>query len=337
MRYGSTDFNDKTVLVTGGAGFIGSNIAFYLQSNFPKSRIVVLDKFRDGSRFENGNPTSYGHFGNLIGFNGEVVCGDIRDDALLQRLFEEYDFDFIFHQAAISDTRVYDQEIVMQTNINSFHTLLKLCRQYRSDMIYASSASTYGSLPAPQTVGKEAPENPYGFSKYAMDRIAYRYMSDFPQMRIIGLRYFNVYGPREHYKGKTASTVLQFGLQILSGKAPKLFEGSKSIYRDFIYIDDVIQANIKACEGKNGVYNVGTGKARTFLDIALILQDLLNVDYGIEYIPNPYRDYQRFTQADIESTEESLGYKPQWSLERGIEAYLPEIKRIYQTGEFLSA
>ncbi len=324
------DFNHKTILITGGAGFIGSNLAFYFQENFPDAKVVVFDKFRDESRFSNGNRTSFGHFKNLIGFCGEVIAGDITNKEDLRRL-EDFRFDYIFHEAAISDTTVQDQKIMLQTNLNAFKDLLDLAVMHKAAMVYASSGAVYGKLPAPHRVGIEAPANIYGFSKLAMDHLAYDYMKkvDIP---IVGLRYFNVYGPREYFKEKTASMVLQFGLQILSGQNPRLFEGSDTIKRDFIYIDDVIQANIKACDPKkSGVYNVGTGKARSFQDIVDILCDELDLHPEYEYIPNPYvKQYQFFTEADIEPTREFLGYEPRFSLEEGIKADIPYIKKIYE-------
>jgi len=121
--------------------------------------------------------------------------------------------------------------------------------------------------------------------------------------------------------------VIQLGHQILSGRAPRLFEGSDNILRDFIYIDDVIQANIKACESKNnGVYNVGTGKPRSFQDIADTLQNELDTDYETEYFSNPYTGYQMHTQADIQSSKKNFNFKPTFSLELGIEKYIPYIR-----------
>ena len=324
------DFNGKTILITGGAGFIGSNLAFYFQENFPDAKVVVFDLFRTGETFSNGNLRSFGHYKNLKGFTGEIIAGDITKKEDLERL-RDFKFDVIFHEAAISDTTVYDQKIMMETNLNAFKDLLKMAKEMGSAMVYASSGATYGNAPAPQTVGREDPANIYGFSKLAMDHLAYEWMkkSDLP---IVGLRYFNVYGPREFFKNKTASMVLQFGHQILAGNNPRLFEGSDKILRDFIYIDDVIQANIKACtHKKSGVYNVGTVKARSFQDIVDILQKELGTNLACEYIPNPYiGQYQFFTQADIEPTKEFLGYDPEVTLEEGIKRYLPEIKRLFE-------
>ena len=331
MKYCSIDFNHKYILITGGAGFIGSNLAFYFQENFPESKVVIFDCFRNGSKFENGNLQSFGHYKNLIGFNGDVICGNINNKIDLKAL-SNYKFDYIFHQAAISDTRIYDQEIVMKTNVNSFQDLLEIAKKDNAITIYASSAAVYGSLPAPQIIGKESPENPYGYSKYIMDQIASQYSKENPDLTIVGLRFFNVYGPREYYKAKTSSMVIQLGHQILNGKAPRLFKGSDKILRDFINIEDVLQANIKACKPKqNGTYNVGTGNPRSFQDIADILQQELGTNLGTEYIPNPYDGYQMHTQADIRASKSNLGFDPVVSLEEGIKTYIPEIKRLHGT------
>ena len=331
MKYNDINFNKKTILITGGAGFIGSNIAFYFQNNYPECKIIVLDCFRNGETFSNGNLKSFGHFKNLLGFNGVVISGDINDKKLLKSLEENYKFDYIFHQAAISDTTVSEQDLMIQTNVNAYEDLLKIAIKHKANMIYASSAATYGDSNKFE-VGYEQPNNAYGFSKVMMDNITYEYLKKDLDISIVGLKYFNVYGPKEFYKNKTASMIIQFGHQILKGLTPKLFEGSDKILRDFIYIEDIIQANILATKPKkSGVYNVGTGKARSFEDIVNILQKELEIDNGKEYIPNPFvGQYQFFTQANIDSTVENLGYKPEYEMEDGIKAYLSEIKRLFK-------
>ena len=330
MNHSNINFNNKTILITGGAGFIGSNLAFYFQNNYPESHVVIFDCFRSGALLSNGNLQSFGHYKNLVGFKGDVICGNINNKKDIETL-SDFKFDYIFHQAAISDTRAYNQELVFQTNINSFYDFIKIAKKNNSILIYASSAATYGSLPSPQKIGVESPENPYGYSKFAMDQIAYRFRND---IQVIGLRYFNVYGNKEFYKGKTSSMVIQLGHQILSNKPPKLFKGSDKIFRDFIFIDDVIQANLKACQSKsNGVFNVGTGLPRSFQDIADLLQLELGTEMETDYFLNPYEGYQMHTQADITLTKEKLGFKPIITLESGIKTYIPEIKRLHKSLE----
>jgi len=332
MNYTDIDFNKKTILITGAAGFIGSNLAFYFQENYPEATIVAFDCFRSGETFSNGNLKSFGHFKNLFGFKGIVISGDINDKEALKSLEENYNFDYIFHQAAISDTTVLEQDIMMKTNVNAYEDLLKIAIKHKANMIYASSAATYGDSNRFE-IGFEQPNNAYGFSKVMMDNVTYEYLKKDLDISIVGLKYFNVYGPREFYKNKTASMVVQFGHQILKGQTPKLFEGSDKILRDFIYIEDIIQANIKACAPKkSAVYNVGTGKARSFEDIVNILQKELDIDKGKEYIPNPFvGSYQFFTEANIDSSKENLAYEPRFEMEDGIKAYIPEIKRLFET------
>jgi len=329
MVYSNVDFNNKNILITGGAGFIGSNLAFYFQQNYPNANVTIFDCFRNDEKFSNGNFKSFGHFENLIGFKGEIICGNIGLDKDLC-LLNDRKFDYIFHQAAISDTRVYDQEIVMRTNVNSFFWFLQKAKKDNATLIYASSAATYGNLKSPQKIGTESPENPYGYSKYIMDQIAYKFSQENNDIKLVGLRFFNVYGPGEYFKNKTASMVIQLGHQILSKKAPRLFEGSDKIFRDFIYIDDVIQANIKACSSKNnGVFNVGTSVPRSFQDISDILQNELETNMENDYFENPYVGYQNHTQADISLSKENFDFEPNFSLEMGIKQYIPYIIRTH--------
>ncbi|MFA5461751.1 MAG: ADP-glyceromanno-heptose 6-epimerase [Sulfurimonas sp.] len=330
MRYIDDDLKDKTILITGGAGFIGSNLAFYFQENHPDAKVVILDSFRNQETLSNGNLKSFGHFKNLIGFLGEVISGDINDKVLLQSLEKNYKFDYIFHEAAISDTTAQEQDLMIKTNVNAYADLLNLAQKHGANMIYASSAATYGNAPSPQRVGREAPQNVYGFSKLCMDNLSREYMKK-SNISIVGLRYFNVYGPREYFKNSTASMILQFGHQILSGKNPRLFEDSDKILRDFIYIEDVIAANIKAMNPKSsGIFNVGTGVPRSFQDIVDILQRELGTNLVCEYIVNPFiGSYQFHTEADIASSREVLGYKPRFELKDGIKEYVDEIRRVY--------
>lgn len=331
MKHIENTLEGKTILITGGAGFIGSNLAFYFQQNHPDTKVVVLDSFRSGEKLSNGNLKSFGHFKNLLGFKGEIISGDINDKDLLLQLETNYKFDYIFHEAAISDTTAQEQDLMIKTNVNAYKDLLELAVSHNANMIYASSAATYGNADSPQKVGNESPQNVYGFSKLSMDNLSREYMKK-SDISIVGLRYFNVYGPREYFKNTTASMVLQFGHQLLAGNNPRLFEDSDKILRDFIYIEDIIQANIKAMHPKqSGIYNVGTGKARSFQDIVDILQLELGTTLKCEYIPNPFiGSYQFHTEADISSSREGLGYEPLFEMEDAIKAYVPEIKRLFK-------
>ena len=282
-------------------------------------------------QFENGNPKSLGHFKNLLEFKGEVIAGDINNKADLQRL-ENMNFDYIFHQAAISDTTVLNQELILRSNLNAFKDLLDLSIKSGAKMIYASSAGVYGNTPAPNSIGSgEIPENAYGFSKLMMDHLASKYLQENPSLHIVGLRYFNVYGENEFYKGKTASMILQLGLQALQNKKVRLFKMGEQ-KRDFVYIQDVIQANVKAINAKkSGVYNVGSGKSRSYNDIVACLKKELG-EFEVEYFDNPYSFFQTHTEANIVLTKEFLGYEPRFSLEIGIKNYLDQIKAIHAKG-----
>lgn len=328
MKYIYDDLADKNILITGGAGFIGSNLALYFQKHHPQANVCVFDKFRDDTYFPSGNPTSLGHFKNLLDFRGEVIVGDITKN--LDKI-KDRDFDYIFHQAAISDTTAMDQKLMLETNFEAFVNLYEIAKQKGAMLIYASSAGTYGNSPAPNSIGVgEVPENIYGYSKLQMDIFAHKVLEQDSDIPLIGLRYFNVYGEREFYKGKTASMILQLGLQALEHKKVRLFKHGEQL-RDFVYIKDVIQANVKAIEAReSGIYNVGAGEARSFNNIVEILKKHLG-DFEVEYIDNPYTFYQNHTQADIALSEEFLSYTPRFSLEQGIESYIPEIVRIFET------
>lgn len=329
-RFSNLNLDGKRLLITGGAGFIGSNLVNYFQQHHPQAQLIVFDSFRNQEKFENGHFKSLGHYHNLLGFKGQVIAGSLNNPVDVAQM-ANVRFDYLFHQGAISDTTVTDQELVLRTNTNSFSTLLDYARGQNAKVIYASSAGVYGNSPAPNKIGEgERPENIYGFSKLMMDRLAALYKQNHPEMSITGLRYFNVFGEHEFYKGTTASMILQLGLQALKHREIRLFKYGEQL-RDFIYVEDVVQANVKAMSAeRSGVYNVGTGQARSFNDIMHILQKLLG-KFDVDYMDNPYAFYQNHTEADISLTKEHLGFIPKFSLEEGIAKYVPEIIRIHET------
>jgi len=293
------------ILITGGAGFIGSNLALALQEKFPQDDLIVIDDF------------SVGNFNNLLDFRGEVITADLTDfnwDSL-------GNIDYIFHQAAITDTTIIDQKKMMQVNVGVFKNIVDFCLNKGVKLVYASSAATYGHSKPPMLEGEnEVPANVYGFSKKICDNIAIKTMKEHPHFHIVGLKYFNVYGPRESYKGKMASMIWQTYLQIKSGNKPKIFKYGKQ-KRDFVYVKDVIRANILAMDGPSGIFNVGTGKAEDFNRIIFELSKNMGLDIKPKYIDNPFIFYQEFTEANLNNAQR-WNYLPEYNLEKGIKDYL---------------
>lgn len=303
----------ERILITGGAGFIGANLAAALIKR-PNTDVVVVDDF------------SSGDWRNLIHVDCEVRAADCDDFELMEEIAAG-EFTAIMHQAAMTDTTIMDQRLMVEVNTNAFASILAASAQSGTRVVYASSAGTYGNSPAPNRIGYgEEPENIYGFSKLAMDRVAARWYEKHPAS-IVGLRYFNVYGPGEHHKNekagnKTASMMLQIYEQLKEGKTPRLFKYGEQ-KRDFVYIRDVIDANLAALEApRSGVCNVGSGRARTFNDVVENLAKQLNMKPEIEYFDNPFSFYQMHTEADLSESEAIMGWKPACTLEQGIEDYV---------------
>jgi len=300
----------RNILVTGGAGFIGSNLVLALQKKYPSARLTVIDDFRSGS------------FKNLEGYRGDVIAGDLA--ALdLKHYFKGVKFDALFHLASITDTTDHDQLRQTRDNVEGWRNLLEHFAGKKTALIYATSAATYGiTSGVNRREDAQKPANVYAFSKVQLERLAERTAEDFPTQRIVGLRFFNVYGPREAHKGQPASMIYHLAQQIIAGKRPRLFKHGEQ-KRDFVYVDDVVSGVIAAATAAKaqGVYNLGSGKPRAFNDIVTSLNAVLGTRAEAEYFDNPFSFYQPHTEADITATTADLGYKPTFSLEAGIEDY----------------
>jgi ADP-L-glycero-D-manno-heptose 6-epimerase len=301
---------DPSILVTGGAGFIGSNLVLTLQERMPQARLTVIDDFRSGD------------FKNLTGYTGDFVAQNLATLDWEQQFGEEK-FDAIFHLASITDTTLHDQFVQVHDNVESFRRLLNFAQANRTRVVYASSAATYGAASAAsvETSGA-APANVYAFSKAIMDNLARRAAHDSKDWIIVGLRYFNVYGPREAHKGVPASMVYHLSRQMKAGQRPRIFkQGDQK--RDFVYVKDIVEGSIRALEAKqSGIYNLGSGQARSFNELIDVLNRSLGTDFKPDYIDNPHEHYQNFTQADLAQVRESLGYEPKFSLETGVADYM---------------
>jgi len=301
----------QNILITGGVGFIGSNLALKLQKDYPNSKILVLDDF------------SSANFKNLKGFKGIVYSCDASTDELFFKV-EDFKPDIIFHLASITDTTVTDQEYMMRRNVDGFKNILEFAYDNESIVVYASSASVYGNVKehVPLKEDREkSPENVYAFSKYIMDNLAQEF-SDKTGLKIVGVRYFNVYGPREAHKGKFASMIYQLYLQMKQRNRPRIFKWGEQ-KRDFVYVKDAVDATILAAKApKSTVYNVGSGEATSFNDVIKYLNQALGTNLEPEYFDCPYDFYQEYTQADMTKIKEELGFVPRHSIQRGIKEYV---------------
>jgi ADP-L-glycero-D-manno-heptose 6-epimerase len=301
----------QSILVTGGAGFIGSNLTLKLQEMHPTARIVVVDDFRSGD------------FKNLQGYRGDFVAADVsRLDWNAQ--FGERTFDAIFHEASITDTTVHDQMLQTHDNVEGFRRLLEFARANHTPVVYASSAATYGigAAGAMKEDQTPAPANVYAFSKVQLDNLARQCSRQHPSWKIVGLRYFNVYGPREIHKKAAASMIYQLYMQMKAGKRPRVFKAGEQ-RRDFVYVKDVVRLTISALQApKSGVYNCGSGVPFSFNEVIAALNNSLGTKLDPEYIENPYSFYQPHTEADLTAARNDLKYEPEFPPARGIADYV---------------
>jgi ADP-L-glycero-D-manno-heptose 6-epimerase len=297
----------KHILVTGGSGFIGSNIAFELQTRYPDSRIAILEDFRSSS------------FKNILGFKGDVLAYDCSDKSWMSWA-KGKKLDIIYHMAAITDTTILDEQKMMYDNVEGFRNVLDLAVEKKATVVYASSAATYGSIDRPIKESDAGnPNNIYGYSKWIMDQMAPSY---YDKIKVVGLRFFNVFGPREYFKGHASSMIYQLALKMMEGHRPRIFKWGEQ-KRDHIYVKDVVTATLMAHKAKaSTVMNLGTGQATSFNEIVDALNEALGTDYKPDYFDNPYSFYQNFTQADMSHHEGMTGFRCHYTTRAGILDYV---------------
>lgn len=300
----------RNILVTGAAGFIGSNLALALQEKFPDALIVGVDDFRSGD------------FKNLRGFRGDFVAADVsRLDWNAQ--FKDLVFDAIFHEASITDTTEHDQMLQSHDNIEGFRRLLDFAAPHHTPVVYASSAATYGIASGANTEDQPpAPANVYAFSKVQLDNLARVYAKRSVAWRIVGLRYFNVYGPREPHKKAAASMIYQLYTQMKAGKRPRVFKAGEQ-KRDFVYVKDVVALTMHALTAPQSmVFNCGSGHPFSFNEVIAELNKGLGTKLEPEYFENPYSFYQPHTEADMTLAKSVLNFSPQFPPAKGIADYV---------------
>ncbi len=312
------------IIVTGGAGFIGSNLVHALVAR--GYEVAVVDDLTDGRKFRNIVDSAISDY-----WDKEQFYAGLSGMRVLPEC--------VFHLGACSDTMEWDGREMMNTNFECSKVLLEFCLSHRIPFIYASSASVYGGgdefLESPDC---ERPLNVYGYSKLLFDQYVRRLM---PRARsqIVGLRYFNVYGPREAHKDKMASVAWHLHGQLQAQNRVSLFEGCDGYEngeqrRDFVYVGDVVDVNcwFMSVPDVSGIFNVGTGRSETFNAVAHAVIDWHGRG-SVEYVPFPEKlrgRYQSFTQADLSKLREA-GYAGEFvSVDIGVGLYLNALKQLPQ-------
>ncbi len=286
-------------LVTGGTGFIGYNLTKQLQ----KEGYEVLITGRQGENYEDVENLIVGY--DLFELDWSKI-GNI---------------DILFHKAAIVDTTITDRTEMLRINVEAPKLLFEQAVKHGcKHIIYASSTASYGNEPAPYKEGvtKQNPLNTYGESKKLLDEFALEFAKLHPEVIVVGLRYCNVYGPYDKHKGKMRCYLSQIADQMHVGN-PKLFKYGEQ-RRDYIYIKDVIRANILASKSREScIINCGSGKAVSFNYLVDILNHALNLKRTPEYIDNPYKEtYQNYTECYMSLAKKKIGFVPEYSMEKGI-------------------
>lgn len=291
-------------LITGGMGFIGFNIAKRLIND--GHEVIVLDDMSLGKEAELRS--------------AKTIRGDVRNKELIDSLCK--DLNGVFHDAARSSSPMFspDPKEGMDVNLKGFLNVADAARRHDFPVVYATTSSLYSRCPPPHR--ESLPVSPgsfYEYSFYARELAATIY-TELYGLKLVGLRYFSVYGPHEEHKGKYANNITQFLWAMMKGKSPVIY-GDGTQTRDFTYVDDVVGANILAMRSnlKGEVLNVGTGKATSFNEIVAILNKRLGLKITPTYVPNPIKNYVMYTQADTSKAERVLGFRAKIKLEEGIE------------------
>jgi ADP-L-glycero-D-manno-heptose 6-epimerase len=311
----------SSYIVTGGAGFIGANLVAELLSREPGAHIYIVDDFRSGSY---ANIVEACQRAGVGAFTGTVLSdsvGELNWQPALLGIQPKA----VFHLAAITDTLEFDEQKMLRANTEPFSEILESCIECDVPLVYASSAATYGSPDQREPFALKSagnPNNVYGFSKWLMDAEVFRFFAQRKAAgesmpHVVGLRYFNVFGPGEARKGKMASMVWHLTNQVLDGKQPGLFNFGEH-ERDQVFVDDVVGCTIAgAAEGVvPGVYNLGSGRTTSFNQIAEAINEALGLNVEPRYFEMPEEmiaTYQHYTCADMSETKSGLNWSPAWS------------------------